>query len=274
MEKYTEREVKRSIRNLQLSIEDIISTNSATYRTKIGGFVELTKTDTIIKRIVNPFREEDIDLDAIHHSRNGFRVDEIRLPLSVDGRIAYIVQVFEKVVNENFPLDKFAYAIYGHRSLSDNVNEYLHDIAIPRLKELQYKLDDLIEDEVEGKGEVSQASIQLINHGTIKAQHGSNIALGKDIQQRTSYNSGEIANEIIEMVKQEGLISIERIPEVERLANEVQNEIVKDEASQGKLKELAGKVYEIGEQGLLKIFTTVVTDPRWGQVVAETLMNI
>ncbi|MEK4381163.1 hypothetical protein NSS70_04495 [Aeribacillus sp. FSL K6-2848] len=140
------------------------------------------------------------------------------------------------------------------------------------MRELSYRLNDLIEDEVTGKEEVSTAALQIFNFGSITASQGSNVAIGKDIQQSVSYEN--IVNKIMDKVRTERIVSEDKLPEIEEVANEIEEEINKTEPSPSKLKQLAGKLYNIGETALLKVVSTVVTDPRWGQAVAETLMNM
>lgn len=274
MENYTEREVKTSIRRLNSAISDIVTASYATYRAKIKSFVELSYSDPIINSIVEPFRTIDVDFNKIHGDTMGGWVHEVKLPTDINKRIAYIIHLFDKESQKARTLEGLAFTIYQDRKIESNIRNFLYDIAKPQLVELIHMLDDLIEDEVQGQQSIPESALQIINHGTITAHHGSSIALGKDIQQTISYNSGNIANEIVAKAKIEGVIPEGKTFEVEELANEVQNEIEKDEPSPGKLKQLAGKIYDIGEQGLLKVFTTIVTDPRWGQVAAETLMNI
>jgi len=270
---YTEREVKVSIRRLNAAIEDIISASYVTYKANIEYFVELSRSNPIIESIVEPFRNIDINFEEIHISYNGHWINEVRLPSSMDHRIAYIIKVFDAVSEKQISLVDFTLKIYKHKRLADNIREYLNDIAVPQLKELLYMLNDLLEDEVQGKESIPEAAFHLINHGTIHASQGSNIGLGKDIQQTANYNNN-ITNEIMEKIRNIEGLSEEKINEIEVLANEVQEEINNSEPSPGKLKKLATKVYEIGETAALKAFTTAVSDPRWGQAAAETLMGM
>lgn len=271
MGNYSEREVKVAIRRLNAAITDIISTSYATYKSKIDNFVELSNSDPIIKSIVEPFREVEVDYEVIHRSNNPYRIDEVNLPTDVNKRIAYIIQIFDEVTAEQSSLDRFAEKIYRN-GLEGSLSEFLHDIAKPQLIELLHMLDDLLEDEVEGKEIISDSAFQFFNHGTIVAQQGSNIAIGNSNSQTTTYKN--ISNEIMEKVNESGLLTADRLSEVEVLAKKVQEEMNKQEPSPGKIKQLAGKVYEIGEQGLLKIFTTVVSDPRWGQAALEVLLKM
>ena len=181
------------------------------------------------------------------------------LPTDVNERIAYIIKVFDEVSARKVSLESLTYSIFKQKRIEDNIRDYLNDIARPQLVELIHMLDDLIEEEVQGHQTIPESALQIINHGTIHAQQGSTIALGKDIQQTVNYNN--VSNEIMKRVREEGILSEEKIPAVEIIANEVQKEMNKPEPSQSKLKQLASKVYDIGEQALLKTFTTVVSDP-------------
>lgn len=272
MGNYSQREAKVAIRRLNTSINEVLSASYATYQSKINDFNEITNKNSIIKSIIKPFKEIEVDFEKIHYSRNGFWVDEVRLPTDVNSRIAYVIQMFEKASKGEIVLDRFAHSIYRHKRFEDNLREYMYDIARPQLLELTYLLEDLVEDEINGNEVIPEAAFQLINHGSIIAHQGSNLALGQDIQQTVSNNT--FSKELIEKIEGAEDFTDPQKHELKELADEVQIEIGKAEPSQSKLKELAGKVYKVGENAALKIFTTVVSDPRWGQAAAETMLSI
>lgn len=272
MGNYTQREAKVAIRRLNTAINEILSTSYATYQSKINDFNELSISNPIIESIIRPFKEIKVNFDEIHFSQNGFRIDEVRLPTDVNSRIAYLIQIFEKASTGEIVLEKYTHAIYRHKRFEDNIQEFMYDIARPQLLELIYILDDLLENEVDGKEVMTEAAFQLINHGSIIAHQGSNLALGKDIQQTVSNNT--FSKELIEKIEGIEDFTDPQKSELKLLANEVQIEMGKTEPSPSRLKELAGKVYEIGENAALKVFTTVVSDPRWGQAAAETMLSI
>lgn len=270
--KFSAKQVKRSVRSFEGAIQDVANSNSQTYKSRIRAIIEMTEQDKVIKTILEPVMNLEIDLDDIHYSRNNFQIDEIRIPTESNKQIAYILKVFKLESQNELSIEKMAAVMYNKRKLDVGLSIYLNDVAVPCLRELLYMLSDLIEDEVDGKEEVSAESLKIINYGTISANDGSNIAMGENITQSTSYEN--IAHAIMEKVKQDNIVDEENEEEVENLAIELQDEINKEKPSQTRLRQMAEEVENIGEQALLKVFSSVVKDPRWGQAITETLLNI
>ncbi|WP_342575496.1 hypothetical protein MHH37_06585 [Solibacillus sp. FSL K6-1781] len=264
--------VKRAIRDFDSAAADVLGSNFQTYKVRIKTFYNLIENNEIIKFIVGPLLEVKVDLNEIYKNGNGFWIRELNLPSDLDGQLAYVLQLFKDVANGSNELESITYRIYKDKRIEANILSWLSDVARPCFRELSYKLEDLIEDEVEGKDSVSETSLKIFNYGSITASNGSSVAIGKDIQQSISYKN--VANEIMERVKAERIVSEEKLPDIEETAKEIEEEINKANPSPGKLKQLAGKVYDIGETALLKVISTTVSDPRWGQAVADTLMNI
>ncbi|PLR69109.1 hypothetical protein [Bacillus sp. UMB0893] len=272
MRNYEAKDVKRSIRRFEDAAKDILASGYNTYKARIIRFTEITKNDQVINSIVGPLYDIKVNFDQIHYkSPGGEWVEEIRLPTDINIQLAYVVQIFDSVSLGKISLDSLTFDIYVNKNIWSNINSWLHEIVEPCLRELLYRLNDLIEDEVEGKEEITSSSLQIFNYGSITASQGSNIAMGKDIQQTVTYKN--ITNEIMERVRNEKTVSEDKLEEVEQITNEIQEEINKPDPSQSKLKQFAGKLYEIGQSGLLKVTNTVIQDPRWGQAVADTFMN-
>lgn len=272
MENFIAKDVKRSVRKFEDAVQDILNSGYNTYKARIIRFIEITKNDPVINSIVSPLYDIKVDFDQIHYkSPGGDWVEELRLPTDIDKQLAYVLQIFDSVASNELSLENLTFEIYINKNIWSNINSWIIEVVQPCLRELLYRLNDLIEDEVEGKDEIKSSSLQIFNYGPITASQGSNIALGKDIQQTVTYKN--ITNEIMDKVRNEKTVSEDKLEEVEQISNDIQEEINKPEPSQSKLKQFAGKLYEIGQSGLLKVTNTVIQDPRWGQAVADTLMN-
>lgn len=270
--KFSAKTVRRSVRRFEDAIHDVANSSSQTYKSRVRLIMEMTEQDEVIKTILEPVMNIEIDLNDIHYSRSGFQIDEIRIPIKPNQQIAYILKVFELESQKELSIEKMAALMYNQKNLDAGLSIYLNDVVVPCLRELLYKLSDLIEDEVEGKEEVSTDSLRLINYGSISASNGSNIAMGESITQSTS--NKHIISEIMEKVKQNEIIDEGSLEKVEVLAEELHDEINKEEPSRNRLSQIAEKVKDVGEAGLLKVFSTVVTDPRWGQAVSNILLNL
>ncbi|MCG0590580.1 hypothetical protein L6P38_19000 [Bacillus velezensis] len=272
MSKFTEKEVKRAIRDFESAVHDVINAGYNTYQSKIQRLVDLSKSNRVISFIVGPIFSLNVDLNEVHSRRNGSGWIELKLPSNMDEHIAYVLKVFQLVSEDKLSLENESFLIYKQKRIADNIQLYMSEVCYPCLRELTYKLSDLVEDKVDGKNEISDASLKIINYGTLTAQNGSTIAVGQNISQSVNFKS--IKEDIMEKVKASGVVSEDSLGEVEELAGELEEELNRDEPDDSKLKRFAQKALEIGENGLLKVLTTVVTDPRWGQAAAQALLNI
>ncbi|OIK07144.1 hypothetical protein [Bacillus sp. MUM 13] len=273
MTNFTEKEVKRAIRTLDNAAQDILSSGYSSYKARIERFVDVIYKDRVLNYIVAPLLEIPLDFDSIHYSSfNGFWISELRLPVEIDEQLAYVVQIFDLVSKGKTHLDDLSHRIYKHKRYEDNIQQFLREIARPCLRELLDRLQDLIEDEVEGKENISSSALQIFNYGNITTEKGGAVAIGHNIQQTVRYEN--IVNKIMDEVRKQKAAPEERMAEVEQVASELQEEINKSEPSQSKLKGFASKLYEIGETALLKGFSKVVTDPKWGHAVSDVLLNL
>ncbi|MBK5482972.1 hypothetical protein JFV29_14065 [Peribacillus sp. TH16] len=263
-------EVRRAIRTLDAAASDILTAGYSVYKARIVRFISIINEDKVINSIVAPLLAIPVDFEFIHFSRNGHWISELKLPSNVDEQLAYVVQIFDQVVKGDINLDSLSHRIYKHKRFEDNIQQFLSEIARPCLRELIDRLHDLVEVEVKGKESIASAALQIFNYGSITAEQGSAVAIGKDIQQTVNYEN--ITHKIMDLVREQQVVPEEKMAEVEQVMNEIQEEINKPEPSQSKLKDFAGKVYGLGETALLKVVSTVLTDPKWGQAVSETLL--
>ncbi|CAF1855317.1 hypothetical protein ABE189_03285 [Bacillus subtilis] len=270
MHEFTEQEVKRAIREFDSAVGDVLNASYSTYVLKMKRIVQLSKDNPVINSIVEPIYFIDVDFNEIHKPDGGGWI-ELNLPVNIDEQIAYVFKVFQLASEQEGYLDTLTFTIYKNKRIADNISLYLSDVVSSSLRELRYRLGDLMED-IKGREEIPVASLQIINNGTLTAQHGSTIAVGKDIQQNINYSN--IKEDIMSKVKESGLVPQDSLKEVEKLSSELEEELNQPEPNESKLKKVAQKVLEIGENGLLRIFSTVVTDPRWGQAVSHALLNM
>lgn len=272
MNEFTEKDVKRSIRDFNTLIEDILYSDYHTYKARIKAFLAKIKDDNVIHSIVKPLMEIDVDLNKVHKRTQGHWIDKLDLPTDRNDQIAYILKVFKLDSEGSFSLEGLAFDIYQIRRISDNIEKYLYDIARPCLRELSFKLQDLVVDEVEGKEVIPQSSLQIINYGNISATDGANVAIGENIHQSIKFHS--VSKRIMEQVGKEGIVASENLSEVEKIADQLEKEINNGKPSMEKLKDFAKRIFEIGKEGLLKVFSTVVNHPIWGQAVSQVLLGM
>lgn len=272
MKSFPAKQVKRSIRDFESASQDVLNVTFQTYKSRFKRLYELTQTDEVINFIVNPLLSMDIDFDEITGSGAAGWIYDVNLPTDINAQIAYFLQLIEKQANSEISLENLAFKIYKQKRIEDNIIMWVRDIAQPCLRELSFKLNDLIEDEVEGKEEVNNAKLQIFNYGSITASDGSNVAIGSEIKQSTTYKS--IVNEIMEKIKNAPeIVSADQLKETEEIITQLEAEINSQNPSDSNLKNFASKLFDIGQQGLLKIVSGVVLNPMWTEAVANTLLN-
>ncbi|OWP58528.1 hypothetical protein ETZ92_019320 [Bacillus velezensis] len=266
---FSEKEVKRSVRNFESAVQDIVQAGYKTYRSRIKTLMGLCKDDPVINSIVTPFFSMPIELERIHVKDFDWII--LNLPSNLDEQIAYVLTVFKQVAESELSLEDLSFEIFQEHNVQANIQRYISQVAFPCLRELNHRLNDLIEDQVDGKKEIPRADLNIINYGTLNAERGANIAIGKDIHQ--SIQNKSIKEEILKKVRESNLVPEESIDVVEEVATELEQELSQSKPSESKLKELARKVYDIGEQGILKIFRNAVDDPRWGQALLDMILQ-
>lgn len=267
MNKFSSKEVRRSIRDFESAANDVITSGYYTYETRIKTLNQIIHNNRVIRHIVSPFLGLEVNLDEI----NGDWSRSFKLPPDMDYQLAYLLKMFDGISNNQIDLEGITHSIYKGKRIFDNVQRWIENVCIPGFRELSFRLNDLIEDEVEGKEEVESSSLSIINYGSITATDGGNVALGQNINQ--TINQEDIFNEIMEKVKSDPSYK-EKITEIESLTKQLLSEVKRHDTPDETFRELAKRVYEIGKKGLLKVFHEVISDPRWGQAVTTILLTV
>ncbi|MEK4381161.1 hypothetical protein NSS70_04485 [Aeribacillus sp. FSL K6-2848] len=130
MSSFSAKEVKRSIRSFESAAQDVINSKYQTYKARIARFIEIAQKDNVINSIVSPLLKLELDFDKIHISKNGFWIDELKLPTDQDLQIAYVLQMFKRVAEGEQSLEGITHSIYKHKRFEDNIVMWLNDVAI------------------------------------------------------------------------------------------------------------------------------------------------
>jgi hypothetical protein len=109
---FNAKEVKRAIRTLDAAASDILTAGYSVYKARIVRFIAIINEDKVINSIVAPLLTISVDFDAIHFSRNGHWISELKLPSNVDEQLAYVIQTFDKVAKGDIHLDSLSFRIY------------------------------------------------------------------------------------------------------------------------------------------------------------------
>lgn len=265
------KEVLRATRDFSKAINSLQAAGSQLYQTRVNEFIYLIRENRVLYYIIGPYLKMEVNFKEIENERGGWF--DLRLPSNQDLQIAYVLQVMNQSIKGDTAIDTYALHIFRQTNINSNLAKWNQQILFPCLDILQDKINDLIEDEVdvEGKEEVSTASLQIINYGNITSEKG-NIAIGKDITQ--TFTMGELSNELIKQALEKNLITEEQVDEVKTVTDAMEIELQDDNPNPSKLKQFAEKLYGIGSKGLLSLTTAVVTNPHWGEAVTTFLFSL
>jgi len=267
---FGQKEVKRSIRDFEKSIELLQSAGFKVYPTRVRELMELISQNKVLNFIIGPYLSMKVNFEDIENAPGGDWFD-LQLPVDKDIQIAYALQIMKRSSEGEFTIEEYAFQIFIKKKLNDNIRLWNEQILFPCLDVLVDKLNDLVEDEVEGKDHVEAASLQVVNYGSISANHG-NVALGKDISQ--TIEVGELSQELIKKALEKGFIDQSQTEEVKATTDKILSELQEVNPSQSKLQEFASYIYSMGSKGLLSLSTNVITNPKWGEAVTAFLFNL
>ena len=264
---FSQKEIKRAIRDFEKNIESLHTAGFKVYPTRVKELIELISQNKVINSIIGPYLIVDVDFKSIENAPGGDWFD-LQLPTDKDLQIAYAIQIMKRSSEGEFSIETYALNIFIERKLNENIRLWNEQILFPCLDILVDKLNDMVEDEVEGKERVEAASLQIINYGSITADHG-NVAIGKEITQSISVH--ELSNIFIKKALEQRLIDQTKVEDVKATTDEIQSELQESNPSQDKLEKLAESIYGIGSKGLLSLSTNVITNPKWGEAVTGDL---
>lgn len=268
---FTSKEVMRSIREFQHAVEDVLEASHITYQEKVNYLMNLIENDKVLNNIVGPYLQLKIDRDAIEYPHGMRYRMRPKLPINKDERIAYVLQVLYDSYKGKYKMEAYAFEIYRQTRIVENLYRWNDEFFMPCVRELFTKLNDLIEDQVKDNNEIHPSSLQIINYGSITAHAGANIALGHQIVQ--SITQRDVVKDIVEEALQQNAISQDNKELLEKLCNNLKEELDKENADQNKLKEFAKALYNMGKEALLKITIDVFKDQRWQQAVLNQLLG-
>lgn len=268
--KFSQKEIKRAIRDFEKTIDTLQSAGHKVYQSRAKDLIGLVLQNKVLNSIVGPYLIMDVDFKSIENSPHGDWYD-LQLPNEKDLQIAYSLQIMKRSSEGEFSIDSYVFHIFAQKRINENIRLWNEQILFPALDDLITRLDDMIEDEVDGKEKVEADSLQIINYGSISADHG-NVALGRDITQ--TLKIGALSDELIRKALDQGFIKQSQAKEVKATTDEIQSELERDNPSQNILQELASSIYDLGSKGLLSLSTNVITNPKWGEAVTAFLFGL
>lgn len=164
---FDEKNVKRAVRDFDFIILALnVAENKGLYFSRLRSLIAMLQMDCVLSKLIYPYLEIEINNEEIEIG-DWFHGVEIHLPANVDLEIAYVLQCAEKLSNDNQQVKHMISNIFSETNetplkmaaIQDWHNQLLH----PTLERLSNKLNDLIEDQVEGKETVTLGDMNIKN---------------------------------------------------------------------------------------------------------------
>ena len=256
--KYSSKIIKRSIRDFENILSDVEGANQHTYITLIGRFIDFTKNNDIIKEIIKPLINLKLNFeDILKRHPNG--LGDLHLPLNINKHIAFVLQLFLKTEDKEFNFIDFLLSYFKQNTFDENIYIFNSSVVEPAFRELLIKLNDFIEDEVEGKEDVNITNYQIFNIGSISATK-SNIIIGNNNAIINQNNIDSFKEDFIRELLSKGF-NIEQIDNIRPSITTIHSEINKAKIDKSVFNKALSKLKEVGGNVMIQTITTLITKP-------------
>jgi hypothetical protein len=160
-----------------------------------------------------------------------------------------------------------------HTSASSHINDNLSQFNIafvqPALRELINKIDDFVEDEVEGKDEIDYGNIQVFNIGTISNKNG-NVALGSNININQNIKIENLTDEFAKAILDEGF-TLSQLDNVRNEVEELKKLIIENDINESKIKNIFSKIVSVGGKVMAEILLQLISKPEITTMVLKSV---
>jgi hypothetical protein len=192
MKEYTESQVGRSLQRFLDYGSDLSSADYHTWDDRLAKFCHYCQNDPIFRTIHDQLRsliDSDYDqwFSECENSVGSMAGSgRIKFPLEDENRIAYMYELLFRFEEGRIQfygfLQQFFYS--GSNRYDDYIATFNEAVTAPMIRDLRYKLDEMLEGlQVDAQGYIHAASIQIIHHaGSVIQQNAS----GSNIEQKAS----------------------------------------------------------------------------------------
>lgn len=190
---FSNKEIMRAKRDLQNCFDDVRNNTSRfIYIQNIKRLINLLDSNKVLNIISKPFFE--MEIKEIEYDDDDWI--ELDIPVEMEKQIAFVFQKLREIASKDIDIFSYLYSIYRNKYMDNNVNIWNQELIYPTFREIMIRLNDLIEDKVEGK-EIVDGSILNIKYNikNISVGNNSNFAIGEDISQ--NINSNEVFDKLL-----------------------------------------------------------------------------
>lgn len=146
----TKKAVKRTLRDVKLSVEEIGLSDAATLLSKIKQFLTMCEENEILNFFAYEFFKAEIDIDEIEKDEGNLWI-KLRLPSNKNDNLAYVLQLLKRFAEKEneHEMHNYAFKLYMDKQSAYNVPKVAQKIIYPSLLHFQNILEDFIEDNIE-----------------------------------------------------------------------------------------------------------------------------
>ena len=207
---YDYKKIERSFRRFRDYSDDLLNSNSKTFSNNLNIFIDFCENDEIMRIISAQLKSnKNVDMDKWYSDfqKTGGSIKgskECVLPIDEEDRISLLYQLLLKMKSNERDFQGFCLDAYGKTNVTEMVRAFNDAISRPLVKDLSYRLDEIIETTN------SNLKVPLEKSVIIQTGAGSNntIAIGENIKQTVISQSSEL-DELINKLSNEILNSSE-----------------------------------------------------------------
>lgn len=265
---YKSKDVKASINEFKDGVDDLLGADSNVFDSKLKKLIYIIENNEILKSIINPYLEYKLNYEEIEMQDTSGWLN-INFPTDKNGYIAYVLQLLYTFSERKYYV--FEYGVNVFRKTRNEEVLYLlnNQILLPCFRELFYKLNEVLENEINNTDIIQSSKIQIFNVRNITST-GSTFAFGKNITQNTSYNQGLTDNVVKELL--ENGFKLKNIDAIRSVLEDLEDEIKKEIPNEGKLKKIFSTLYQFGEKLMLRILEKYITRQDVVSVMNESML--
>ncbi|NQV17177.1 MAG: hypothetical protein HQ534_01340 [Armatimonadetes bacterium] len=196
---------------------------------------------------------------------------DLHLPLNINEHIAFVLQLFFKTEKNEFDINNFLLSYFNQNTFDENIYIFNSSVVEPAFRELLIKLDDFIEDEVEGREDVNITNFQIFNIGSISATK-SNVIIGSNNPIINQNSTDSFKEDFIKELLSKGF-KLDQIDNIRLSINTIHSELNKDKIDKSVFNKALSKLKKVGGNVMIQTITTLITKPEIISAIEDFLQK-
>lgn len=215
-EMYDHKKIERAFRRFRDYSETLVNSNSKTFSNNLNIFINFCENDEIMHIISTQLKsKKNVEINRWYkdfQKTGGSFIGSKKyvLPTNEEDRISLLYKLLLKIHSNEIDFQRFCIDAYGKTNFNDMVWAFNDAISRPLIRDLGYRLDDIIET-TNNDLEVPVGKLVIIQTGDRSV---NTIALGENIKQTVISQNSEL-DELVNKLYNE-ISNSSEIPEEEK----------------------------------------------------------